>query len=536
VWFENGCALHRVQGEAGFKLFDGWSQRSKKYEEHECRKKWEEECSKVTGYGLGTIFHHANAADPGWRDAYDAKVLASIDAAAHDPEVHAFIMASFEAANENEPDGQKTNGGAEHVIGYIHGRTVPQPAPEPPPKRSLDEVHEKFRQWLGEEYDLDAIDAVCAVAAAEKLTGDPAWLLIVSGPGAAKTETAQALAGAGAHVTSTIASEGALLSGTARRQRAKTATGGLLRKIGACGILVIKDVTSILSADRNTRASVLAAIREIHDGRYERNVGTDGGQTLTWVGRIVIVGAVTTAWDAAHAVVATMGDRFVLIRINSRIGRLQSGKQAIGNTGREPQMRQELAAVVGGLVAHACTDDVAVTKDENDQLLKAADIVTMARTAVERDYQGEVIDAHAPEMPTRFAKQLTQILRGGVAIGMDRKEAMRLAIRCARDSIPPLRLDILLDIAANPNSRPGDVRHRIKKPWTTTKREMDGLTMIGVLECIEETIPGKDNDEKKKTVWRYTLAAGFDDATLLDMAGPQKEEPMQGGKNHRQEC
>lgn len=181
------------------------------------------------------------------------------------------------------------------------------------PRCSLADAHRIFQKWLGDEYDLDAASAVIAAAASERLPGDPLWLLIVSGPGGAKTETVQALAGAGAHVTSTIASEGALLSATPRRDRNKKATGGLLRKIGDRGVLVIKDATSILSADRNTRASVLAAIREIYDGRWERNVGTDGGATLTWVGRIVIVGAVTTAWDGAHAVVATMGDRFVLL-------------------------------------------------------------------------------------------------------------------------------------------------------------------------------------------------------------------------------
>src|SRR5262249_32583222 len=42
------------------------------------------------------------------------------------------------------------------------------------------------------------------------------------------------------------------------------------------------------------------------DGRWERNVGTDGGQSLTWVGRIAIVGAVTTAWDTHHSVVAAI--------------------------------------------------------------------------------------------------------------------------------------------------------------------------------------------------------------------------------------
>jgi hypothetical protein len=165
----------------------------------------------------------------------------------------------------------------------------------PPPRKSLADVHAVFTKWFGTEYDLDAATAAMAAAASERLDGDPLWLLIVAGPGGAKTETVQPLAGCGAYVTSTISSEGALLSATPHKQRQKIATGGLLRKIGDHGTLVIKDFTSILSADRNTRASVLAAIREVYDGRWERNVGTDGGQTLTWTGRIVIVAAVTTA-------------------------------------------------------------------------------------------------------------------------------------------------------------------------------------------------------------------------------------------------
>ena len=117
-----------------------------------------------------------------------------------------------------------------------------------------------------------------AVAASQQLDGDPVWLLMVAAPGAAKTEQVQTLAGAGAHVTSTITSEGALLSASPKRGKtAKTATGGLLRKIGSEGILVIKDVTSILSSSRVSRATVLAALREIYDGRWERNVGNEGG-------------------------------------------------------------------------------------------------------------------------------------------------------------------------------------------------------------------------------------------------------------------
>lgn len=382
----------------------------------------------------------------------------------------------------------------------------------PLPRQSLAEAHAVFKKWFGAEYDLDAATAAIAAAASERLPGDPLWLLIVAGPGGAKTETVQALAGAGAHVTSTITSEGALLSATPRKGRTRTATGGLLRKIGDHGTLVIKDFTSILSAARETRGMVLAAIREVYDGKWERNVGTDGGQTLAWTGRIVIVAAVTTAWDAAHAVVATMGDRFALLRLRTGTGRREAGRGAIRNTGDEAAMRQELAAAVGALVEHMDSNVYQLSDDEIEQVVKAADLVTLARSAVERDYRGNIEFAHDPEAPTRFAKQLVQLLRGAIGIGMAPAEAMRLVRRCAADSIPPLRRDILLDLAEHPLSRATDVRKRISQPKTTVRRGLECLHMLGALVCEETEKTGSDG--KEYTVSRYRLADGFDRDTL----------------------
>jgi hypothetical protein len=65
VWFEVGCALQQALGEAGLPIFVAWSQKSAKYHE-ECATKWEE-CKKVSGYTVATIFHYANKFDPGWR-------------------------------------------------------------------------------------------------------------------------------------------------------------------------------------------------------------------------------------------------------------------------------------------------------------------------------------------------------------------------------------------------------------------------------------------------------------------------------------
>jgi hypothetical protein len=134
-------------------------------------------------------------------------------------------------------------------------------------------------------------------------------------------------------------------------------------------------------------------------------------------------------------------------------------------------------------------------------------------------------------MPTRFAKQLGQLVRGAVAIGMPVKNAMQLAIRCARDSIPPLRCEILLDIAAHPSSEPHEVHRRIGRPRHTVRRELEALHMLRLLQC-EETDDKNDKGKVVRTIYQYSLADAFDRETLLAMTArpeppqkpPQKED------------
>jgi hypothetical protein len=142
----------------------------------------------------------------------------------------------------------------------------------------------------------------------------------------------------------------------------------------------------------------------------------------------------------------------------------------------------------------------------------AADLVTLARTGVETDYRGDIIDAHAPEMPTRFAKHLTQIMRGAIAIGMAHDDALKLVIRCARDSVPQLRQAVLRDVAAHPDTRVLDVRRRLQRPRTTIDRTLAALHILGLLTCREEE---QDYGGKPRHVRHYSVAAHID-LTVLD--------------------
>jgi len=107
---------------------------------------------------------------------------------------------------------------------------------------------------------------------------------------------------------------------------------------------------------------------------------------------------------------------------------------AVNNAGQEAGMRAELAAAVGGLITNASAAEHVFAPAERTRLINLANIVTWARTGVERDYRGYVTDVHASEMPTRLSKQLAMLVRGAVAIGIPSAAAMQLATRCARDT------------------------------------------------------------------------------------------------------
>ena len=104
---------------------------------------------------------------------------------------------------------------------------------------------------------------------------------------------------------------------------------------------------------------------------------------------------------------------------------------------------------------------------------------------------------------------LSQIVRGSVAIGMERREALRLAIRCARDSMPPLRLAIIEDLAGYPHSSTSEVRKRLDEPRNTVDRQLQALHILGVVTVDEE-----EYSADGRSRWFYTLADGVDPSVL----------------------
>jgi hypothetical protein len=406
-----------------------------------------------------------------------------------------------------------TSGGAE-----ISGTT-----PAPPPRRTLAEVEQAFRAHH-KHGDLVALRATLACYAANMyLDGDPVWLGLVAGSSTGKTETAHALAGCpGVLVASTLTGEAALLSGTAEKDRTAGATGGLLRQLGERGMLVLKDFTTVLSMHPDKRGAILSALREVYDGYWYRDVGTGGGGRLEWKGKLGLLMCSTGAYDRAHSVIALMGDRFLLIRLDDD-EREAGARAALGTAGKDTAAREAIAEAAAGLLGHAPTAaPLEATDQDLDWLAKLADFVTLARSPVARDYKGDIELVLHPEGPYRFVKELYALWRACGLLGMDREQAWDVAWRVAGDSMPRLRWQAAAALATGGEQSTNSVARAALHPYRSTKRALEDLVAHGVAEKFTVAAEGGGT----KDHWRLTDAY-LPAAQLLAGVVPEISDPPQ---------
>jgi hypothetical protein len=359
---------------------------------------------------------------------------------------------------------------------------------------TLTDVARAFQERL-ELTDLDALYATLGTKAALALPGDPVWLLVIDGSSGGKTELVMPLNALPDVHLCAVLTEAALLSGTSRKEQAENATGGVLRQVGSHGVILMKDFTSVLSMQRDTRAQTLSALREVHDGSWDRPVGTDGGQVLRWAGKCTVIAGCTEAWDTAHAVVSMMGDRFLCVRPQHK-SRERFGGRALGGAGDEIEVRAALAQSVRSLFNTPFGLPLSIP--DEGLLVQVADLVTLARSPIQRDGRGELVLVLAPEMPGRFVKALAGLWNGLTALGADTETAWRVVMRVAFDSMPRIRRRVLEVLAGSIDwVYTSEARSEARLPRTTAVRALEDLHAHGVIDREGGKAPKGDK-------WRLT--------------------------------
>jgi hypothetical protein len=256
---------------------------------------------------------------------------------------------------------------------------------------------------------------------------------------------------------------------------------------------------------------VLAALREVYDGDYTRQLGIDGGVELRWRGKAGLVGGVTPEIDQQYLVMARLGQRFLLYRPSrGEEGDTKATERALQNARQVGRMRDELRASALGVFA-GLREPTPLSEDESAWLIGLAGLVARARAGVVTAYNGKIIDKVAPETPTRLAQALAGLLAGMDSIGVERDDAINALRTTALGCVPAVRL-AALDFLYERNQAvaTNEIAVGLGQPTDTARRVLHELGLHGLAK----------RDSKQGTADRWSLTGPAREALNAARASP----------------
>ena len=246
-----------------------------------------------------------------------------------------------------------------------------------------------------------------------------------------------------------------------------------------------------------TKAEVLAALREVYDGAWTRHLGSDGGRTLAWQGKVGLV----FGCHRRH--------RWPLQR-HRRDGRSVSVSRRLEPAGKgavraarcehvgaaTKQMRKELAEAVARIVCRPARPSRGRSaRTRPSASARTISLVVRLRGAVERDRRTREIEAvYGAEGTARIGLALERLLAGLDTLGVDRAKAMEIVEAIALDSVPPARRRAYeyLHNSTAPTETTPKVAAALGLPTVTVRRVLEELAAY---ELIKRTSQGQGNPD-----------------------------------------
>jgi hypothetical protein len=337
--------------------------------------------------------------------------------------------------------------------------------------------------------DEELIDFILAVYVSNQIPGDPLWGLIVDASGGGKTELLRTLRNRRDAYFLSGLTEKSLVSGY-RDQRNPSNDPSLLPQLDG-KVLIIKDLSPLLSMRRETRNTILGDLRDAYDGFTDHGRSNLG--RVSYRARFSVLAASTLAVERFSAVEQELGERFVKFRAR---GEENSAKvrQAIRNLGNDDELRVQLEKEVSGFLDSLppCPDELRLSGKFEQQLVEISDFAATARSHVPRDRQHNLLYSPRPEVGTRLGKELANLavalahIRGAKRPG---KAELRTVARVAEDCLPPNRLAVLRALRAT--AQPGGVHGLAQAaglPESTARQTLEDLEVLGLAARAENSL------------------------------------------------
>ncbi|MGP0108121.1 MAG: hypothetical protein ACLPR9_04530 [Acidimicrobiales bacterium] len=366
---------------------------------------------------------------------------------------------------------------------------------------TLEDVVSKFRETMYLP-DPTPIYVVLATVTANRLPGWPVWLLLIAPPSSGKSGLLDSLMDLRETVAVGTLTVAGLITGRWDEKEKKVKIDGLLHnEIGDEGLLVVSDMSQLLSAPAEQRAGVWSLCREMFYGRVQRHFG---GHGYRWTGHLGFTGGATESiYDEDLGLV---GDRFVYFQMR-RAGEdddRPTGKMASARRGRQPEIAAEQATLVAkfidGLDIPSTFPEVSDADD--DRIIDLASIGARCRSIIPRDgYSREVKSTPEPERLSRLQDELTQLYAGLSVIGAPPEQSWLTLSQVALSGIKPERREVITFLAEHAG-RPGTVSliagHCGEATHAATRRHLEELAALRIATVTDR---GSRNERWTASDW-----------------------------------
>lgn len=341
--------------------------------------------------------------------------------------------------------------------------------------------------------------AVCGSLAANTMRGYPVWLMLIGPPESGKTELLKPLLAIhGVRECGDLSGKAALLSGTKLKDKAADATGGLLKDmpVGVDGVhrgaLIMLDFArTVLAGDTATTRSTLGSIGMLHDQQWQRDIGTDGGRTISFRGRIGFLAACTDVIDHPDNFAANseMGERCIYYRYPESDGyhEISSALDNPDGTAKSSEI-QELFTTWAN-ETELDWDDLAPPRALDDQEKKLisslAQFAAKGRSGVQRNKfnRNEISGVSRSALGPRLANTLAQLLRGMERCGCTSTEISDVLRHVAMDSLPAIRAMAVRSLLDGPKGL-SEVSTCLRVSSTAAKQTLEDLGMHQITEDL----------------------------------------------------
>jgi hypothetical protein len=263
-------------------------------------------------------------------------------------------------------------------------------------------------------------------------------------------------------------------------------------QLGERGLMVASDFGTLLNEHGSTRNRIFACLREVFDGKFVRQLGTDGGRTFAWAGHAGFTGACTEAIDSPSIDLGLLGERFTYFRVPP----VTAGEDYLAcvvadeNAGHQPRIRSDRARLVAdffdGLALPA--ELPPLSEEQQSRLITLAGVGTKCRSSVVRDgYSREIELVPNHERSPRLYSQLRQLHAGFTVIGTPEVDVWRLLAKAALDGIHPGRRAVLDYLMTWPGEHTtASIAGHCRLTVTPTRRHLQDLCAHGVLDVVGE--------------------------------------------------